>query len=78
MKISVLFLLLSAFFSAYAASPQDIFYAKCSSCHGSALSLKAKKTESQWMDTIKRMKKHGLDISGGDAKAVAKFLSGAK
>lgn len=71
-------LLIFAAVYAFAEAPQDVFYSKCSSCHGSALSLNAKKTENQWADTIKRMKKHGLDISSADAKAVAKFLSGAK
>jgi len=64
-------------FSVYAAADgSDIFYKKCTGCHGSALSLNNKKNESQWASTIKRMEKHGLSISSSETKAVAKFLSG--
>jgi len=61
---------------AFAASQgEDLFYGKCGSCHGTSLSLGKKKTESQWKDTVKRMEKHGLDISGSDTDKIAKFLA---
>jgi cytochrome c5 len=64
---------------AYAAqSGSNIFYSKCTSCHGSALSLNKKKSTQQWEDTVRRMTKHGLSISSSETKAVAEFLSGGK
>jgi len=80
MKKTVL-ILLSAVLAAvsYAAqSGEDVFYSKCTSCHGSALSLNKKKSVQQWKATIQRMEKHGLSISSSETKAVAEFLSGGK
>jgi len=66
---------------AFAASKnpaEDLFYSKCSRCHGSELSLKKKKTYDQWIVTIKRMENFGLDISRGERKDIAAFLAGKK
>lgn len=76
MKKAFIFALLTVFATAFAASEgENSFYAKCGSCHGTALSLNSVKNEQQWTETIKRMKKHGLNISSSETKSVANFLS---
>jgi mono/diheme cytochrome c family protein len=56
----------------------ELFLSKCSRCHGSQLALEKKKTYEQWLDTIKRMENFGLDISGGERKAIAQYLTDKK
>lgn len=56
----------------------ELFLSKCSRCHGSELALKQKKTYEQWLDTIKRMENFGMEITGGERKAIAEYLSEKK
>lgn len=65
--------------TAFAAkSGEDFFYSKCTKCHGSSLSLNKQKSKQGWIQTIKRMKKHGMSISSSETKSIADFLSGGK
>lgn len=63
---------------AFAGSSSDLFYSKCSQCHGSELALKQKRDKKQWLKTIDRMTDRGLEISSKDADAIAAFLAGRK
>lgn len=63
----------------YAAeNGENVFYSKCTGCHGSALSLNKQKSAQQWESTVRRMKKHGLNISSSETDAVVEFLAGGK
>ncbi|PLX65932.1 MAG: hypothetical protein C0603_13230 [Denitrovibrio sp.] len=75
--ITMLFLFV-AFIAFAATTGEETFYKKCTSCHGSSLSLKKQKSMKQWSATVKRMKKHGLSISSSESQSVAEFLSGGK
>ena len=75
-SIIFVFALLTAASVFAAGTGEELFYSKCTGCHGSALSLNKTKTEKQWLDTIKKMKRHGLSINSAESKAVAKFLFG--
>jgi len=78
-KAAVFILAIFTAVSLYAASGgEKLFYEKCVSCHGSSLSLNKTKSKSQWVQTVKRMKKHGLKVSGSQSKAIAEFLSGGR
>ncbi|WP_303850643.1 hypothetical protein [Seleniivibrio woodruffii] len=61
--------------SAPSTPADELFLSRCSSCHGSELALKKKKTYDQWLDTIKRMENFGMEITGGERKAIARYLS---
>jgi cytochrome c5 len=74
----IVFILAVTFVFAFAhaaKSGEDYFYEKCTSCHGSGLSLNKVKSFQQWQKTIKRMKRHGLSINGSTTKSIAKFLA---
>ncbi|WP_277656782.1 c-type cytochrome [Seleniivibrio woodruffii] len=78
---TVLCVLIGLCVPAFAASKnpaEDLFYSKCSRCHGSELALKKKKSHDQWIDTIKRMETFGLDISRGERKDIADYLAKRK
>jgi len=75
-KPVIIILTLALTLTAFAKiSGEDKFYEKCTSCHGSALSLNKKKNKAQWEYTIKRMKSHGMSIKKQETKAIAEFLS---
>lgn len=78
-KTAITLIIIAAAAFAFAAQPgEDIFYNKCSLCHGTGLALNKTKSLEQWKSTVARMVKHGLDISSAEEKAVAEFLAGRK
>jgi len=74
MKILILSMILIISVVAFAATPEEVFYGKCIRCHSSDISLNKADTKSGWQQTIKRMKRHGLRISSGEANSIASYL----
>ncbi|WP_022850552.1 c-type cytochrome [Limisalsivibrio acetivorans] len=76
MRLLAVIFMFAFVITAFAASNgEETFYKKCSSCHGTSLSLSKDYSKGRWKSVIKRMKGHGLDISRSETDSVAEFLS---
>jgi len=75
MKHIILLLFMFTFMYGTKETGINLFYSKCSTCHGTKVSLEKVKTEEQWKSTIKRMEKHGLNIKKYETEKIAEFLA---
>lgn len=79
MKTLICTLIVFSVSFAFAGSPaENLYYSKCAQCHSGTVALKEKKSKSDWIDTINRMTRHGLDITNKQTDAIATFLAGRK
>lgn len=60
--------------STMAFAANDLVEKHCSSCHGTAQIYAKKGSTGYWDNVMKRMKRHGLQISADDEKAVMDYL----
>ncbi|MEO5356395.1 MAG: hypothetical protein H7844_03740 [Nitrospirae bacterium YQR-1] len=59
-----------------AVDPENLFESKCNQCHSTDRPKGAKKTPSEWKDTVIRMKLgYGCNITDEEAKIIIKYLS---
>ena len=57
-------------------SGQELFYEKCTGCHGTEISLNLNADKSRWDSIVDRMKRHGADVSSAEKKLIVEFLTG--
>ncbi|MBZ4644022.1 MAG: hypothetical protein PWQ25_548 [Deferribacteres bacterium] len=73
-----IFIFLVLIFSAafiFALTDEELFYSKCTSCHGEGIILNKKLTAGQWEKTIKKMKSYGANVSSSEVNKIAEFLA---
>jgi mono/diheme cytochrome c family protein len=59
-----------------APDTKALFEKKCSTCHSVKKPTSAKKTQSEWNETVMRMKnKNGAPVSDEEAKTIIAFLA---
>ena len=49
--------------------------AKCRRCHTLGRVDRATKNEVQWLDTVERMRSHGLSVTDAEKQAIATYLA---
>jgi cytochrome c5 len=80
--IKILLLAVFIFTAGYAVlasgSGENVFNSKCGTCHSLELALSKSYSRDKWVDTIKRMKSYGLDISRGETKEAAAYLASGR
>jgi len=73
-KIIFIFLLLFFATMIYATSEEELFYTKCTQCHGEEIILNKKYDKGTWKKTVKKMKSYGANISSSESKKIIDFL----
>ncbi|UOD34880.1 cytochrome c [Deferribacteraceae bacterium V6Fe1] len=73
-KIISLSLLLLVANMIYATSDEELFYTKCTQCHGEGIILNKKYDKSTWKKTVKKMKSYGANISSSESKKIVDYL----
>lgn len=73
-KIISIFLLLFVTTMIYATSEEELFYTKCTQCHGEGIILNKKYDRGTWEKTVKKMKSYGANISSSESKKIIEFL----
>ncbi|MCB4203596.1 cytochrome c [Deferribacterales bacterium Es71-Z0220] len=58
----------------YATSDEELFYTKCTQCHGEGIILNKKYDKSTWKKTVKKMKSYGANISSSESKKIVDYL----
>ena len=62
--------------SGQATDAKALFEKKCSTCHSIKKPTSAKKTQSEWNETVMRMKnKNGAPVGDEEAKTIIAFLA---
>lgn len=73
-KTIAIFLLLLFSTISYAISDEDLFYSKCTQCHGEKIILDKRYDKGTWEKTVKKMKSYGADFSSSESKKIVEFL----
>lgn len=63
-----------SFANSKANSFEQTYLRKCSACHGTQIIDNKIKTKKEWKETVKRMKRYGMKISGREKSDVLKYL----
>ncbi len=58
-----------------AQSGEALVKAKCNTCHAMDVVTSARKTSTEWEDTVNRMIGHGLKLDDQELKMVVDYLS---
>jgi mono/diheme cytochrome c family protein len=62
--------------SGQVADTKALFEKKCSTCHSIKKPTSAKKTQSEWNETVMRMKnKNGAPVNDDEAKVIIEYLA---
>lgn len=76
--VAKMFLCLVVFFSfsiaLFGMNDEEIFYSKCSSCHGTGIITNKKLTKKEWEKKVKKMKSYGANLSSSDIKIITEYL----
>lgn len=74
-RFFVLVFILSAFVvSALGMNDEELFYSKCSLCHGTSIITSKKLVKKDWEKTVKKMKGYGAKLSSLEIKRIADYL----
>mgnify|MGYP001767765464 CR=1 FL=1 len=59
-----------------AEDTRTLFEKKCSACHAIKKATSQKKSQTEWADTVMRMKnKHGAPVNESEAKSITDYLA---
>jgi hypothetical protein len=74
--IGVAFLILPVFSACSAEKQTGQTVKKCSTCHGLDKPKSKQKTQTEWADTVLRMKdKNGAPVNDEEAKSITEYLA---
>ena len=60
--------------SAFGMSDEELFYSKCSQCHGTGIITNKKLSKKEWERTVKKMKSYGAKLSSSEIKKIVDYL----
>lgn len=80
MKKIVLILSFAIFLTTlvYSMSDEDVFYTKCTNCHGTEIIFKKKLNKKGWKKIIKKMNSYGANVNSSERNAIIRFLMNNK
>lgn len=70
----LVFILFTFVVLGFGMTEEELFYSKCSQCHGTGIITDKKLSKNDWEKTVKKMKVYGANLSSSEIKRITNYL----